>query len=549
MLFAHIVVFSQTPYNVVMNFTQDPKTQMAFNWFTNANNLCGQVTIIGGGITKTVTATCSQYAGSTIHKAIVTGLTPNTTYSFQIGSVNGTFKTAPIASAPFSFVYITDTQVQYDVMNYPSIVDFSTLRTNFNVVRAHYPNVSFWLHCGDFKWNGQDVVSDMSQWKRFFASASQSNQPNLFVQKPLVPVLGNHDDLSYVPQGKHFEKHFNVSSASFDFDGSTYTFTYGDAQFFVINSENCSGEKCKNSTYINNLKTWMKTTINDSTITWHIVCYHIPTYTSKINGVYYDPIANIFDELNIDIAFQGHTHIYDVIGPVKNKKLIQGTVASVVDVPKHNNENVSGKLGGIFNVQNGTLYFTNGTFGDEWMSPYLKNYSPNFALVTGRSGSYYNDTNGTYVNRPTYSNVSVASDKIIITTYEIVNGNSQVFDEITVVKRPCLPSSENPVSQTINGSVLWNTTQSISNNIVIPSGKTLTIKANVSTKDCSVIIVKSGGKFIIDGGTLDSISVCAESGSTCTIQNNGKVLLGEFNDVDIHLGATFDVLEGEILYK
>ena len=87
--------FSQNPnqpYNVVMNIYEDPTTKMAFNWFTNSSTGCGKVEIVVGETTnpgafanpfKSVNATCTE--NNTVHKALVTGLTPNTKYSFRVG--------------------------------------------------------------------------------------------------------------------------------------------------------------------------------------------------------------------------------------------------------------------------------------------------------------------------------------------------------------------------------------------------------------------------------------------------------------------------------
>ncbi|MDR2962299.1 MAG: metallophosphoesterase family protein, partial [Bacteroidales bacterium] len=459
MLLGSVVSFSQTPYNVVMNFTQDPTTQMAFNWFTAANSSCGQVMVIGGGITKIVSATCSQYSGATINKATVTGLTPNTTYSFQIGSVNGTFKTAPNNNLPFSFIYVADTQIDYFLMGKPlsEYSVFPMLQMNAQVLCADNQDTRFCLHGGDMVWEGRvwdgqkwelDFDSDIKQWYRFFAS-----QPDLFLKLPFAPVMGNHDKIF-----NNFKPHFNVNSAPFDTDGSTYTFIYGNTQFFAINSE-------KDITYINNLKKWMQDSVRaHPNITWRVVYCHTGIYSSYNTDSYLwsNNIAPLFDTLGIDIVFQGHTHIYDVIGPVRNKNYVQASVINVTKADTQYPENISGKLGGVFNVQKGTLYITNGTLGNTGTlvpksltstPPLPSHYLP---LMTGRWGQLYNS----------YSNVSVTSDKIIITTYEIVNGNSQMFDEITIVKRPCLPSVENPVSQTISSNTVWSIPQSISNNIV-----------------------------------------------------------------------------------
>jgi len=138
-------VFAQKPYNVVMNIPQDPKTQMAFNWFTGVGITGGEVQIMLNGNTITIPATCTQYPGYTVNKAVITGLSPNTTYSFHVGGVNnnwsdiGTFTTAKTNKDPFSFVYITDSQVG----------DSSMLRTNAKAAFTKYPDAKFWLHCGD----------------------------------------------------------------------------------------------------------------------------------------------------------------------------------------------------------------------------------------------------------------------------------------------------------------------------------------------------------------------------------------------------------------
>lgn len=70
----------------------------------------------------------------------------------------------------------------------------------------------------------------------------------------------------------------------------------------------------------------------------------------------------VFNELHIDVALQGHDHIYEVIGPVNNltKTLVDGAVEEVETVvPGGVRENMTGKQGGVFNVNEGTLYFLN----------------------------------------------------------------------------------------------------------------------------------------------------------------------------------------------
>jgi len=134
--------FAQTPYNIVMNLYGDTDTQMSFNWFCDAGVTNGKVEIIG---VKTVTATCTQYSGFTRNEAVVTGLLPNTTYSFKVCNNNtcsttGTFTTAKAKGNKdsFSFIYITDSQI-----------DENGLQNNADAAFQHYTNAKFWIHCGD----------------------------------------------------------------------------------------------------------------------------------------------------------------------------------------------------------------------------------------------------------------------------------------------------------------------------------------------------------------------------------------------------------------
>jgi hypothetical protein len=63
------------------------------------------------------------------------------------------------------------------------------------------------------------------------------------------------------------------------------------------------------------------------------------------------------------------------------------------------------------------------------------------------------------------------------------------------------------------------------------------------------VTIQSGGKIILSGGTIDNGNIIAQSGSELTINNNGKILLGSYDNLDIQLGAIFENMYGEILLK
>jgi hypothetical protein len=110
------------------------------------------------------------------------------------------------------------------------------------------------------------------------------------------------------------------------------------------------------------------------------------------------------------------------------------------------------------------------------------------------------------------------------------------------------PPNTNPMLN-ITTSQTWNTNRSISSNINIPSGVTLTITAKVTSLSCSIITIQNGGKLILSGGTIDDAYIVAKNNSEFTIQNNGKVLLGGYNQLDIQLCAIFNLTYGDVSLK
>jgi hypothetical protein len=126
-----------------------------------------------------------------------------------------------------------------------------------------------------------------------------------------------------------------------------------------------------------------------------------------------------------------------VIGPVKDKKLVQGAISNQTSVNPDKRENVTGFINGVYNVREGTLYFLNNSSGKKKYEPRTKEQMDSdetrlgvqnyFGLFTGRFGQ---------TGRPTFSNVNVTNDNIIIKTYEgNEEGNQSLFDEIKIVKK------------------------------------------------------------------------------------------------------------------
>ena len=451
---------STMPYNIVMNLNKDPKTKMAFNWFTNTGITGGQVQIVQGTASDstafnsplmTVNALCgvannlryclsgnnlSTLAGIadnstrsyTYNKALVSGLTTDTQYSYRVGkngawSDIGSFKTAKDAKDAFSFIYTTDHQAS-QVDN-----DFNICQLTTHAAKTMYPQANFWLNCGD-------IADDAAEWEfeQFFET-----QQDIFMNNPMVIVQGNHANDSTYHQ---FTNHFNTDSVSFDYKyptkaycpGSIYSFVYGDALFMALNFSDygVNNDYTHFKKYLDSTAFWMSNQVKaHPDVKWRIAFFHINMYTGAghYNNFDIDTIQNrmgpVFDSLKIDLALQGHDHIYEVIGPINNKNLVQHPFISPPTSASVSSDNINGKIGGTFNTFEGTLFFLNKNAGNKGYSPATmpSSYSN---LFTGRFGQ---------PGLPTYSYVTVATDSINISTYKVnTQGIASLYDAFKIVK-------------------------------------------------------------------------------------------------------------------
>jgi len=453
-----------TPYNITVNINGDPSHRMAFNWFTDAGITGGKVQIIkgsakdekkfrkphitveaeaipvdeinycikGNNLEKLAGIPDNTKKSYTAHKAIATRLRPGRTYSYRVGngtewSSTGTFRTAGRKEKEFSFIYTTDPQATTDA-------DFNISRITISTAFSMYPDVNFWLCCGDHV-NASGANNSEWEWEQFFET-----QQNILMNKPFAPVLGNHDK----SPNRNFTNHFNTAIPDFDrklstTPGSVYTFVYGNALFLALSFEDYS-----NPEFMEAQAKWMRGEVEKHPeVKWRIAFYHKTIYTGSVSHqddsdgiIVRNRMAPLFDSLKIDLALQGHDHVYEVIGPVKNKKLVPGSVTARQTVTADKRENVTGFLNGVFNVSEGTLYFLNNSAGKKKYEPRSREDMEKdeeklgvpgyFSLFTGRLGQ---------TGRPTFSHISVTDSKITITTYEVYdNGTASLFDRFEVVK-------------------------------------------------------------------------------------------------------------------
>jgi len=120
----------------------------------------------------------------------------------------------------------------------------------------------------------------------------------LSAKVPFYAALGNHDD----PTQRYY-KPFNMNGERF------YTFSKGDARFFVLDSNYMDQPQLK----------WLETELSRANDRWKIAYFHHPLYSSGgRHGSEADlrtQIEPLFIKYGVDIVFAGHEHFYERIKP------------------------------------------------------------------------------------------------------------------------------------------------------------------------------------------------------------------------------------------
>lgn len=464
------------PYDVVCNINGDPSTRMAFCWFTNGGVSEGDVQIVAGkatsdadfanpivvkatptttkplryavstsGLLKTTNLTSKSTFTYVSHKAIAENLQPNTTYSYRVGQSGywsniRTFTTSSGQADAFKFLVMSDSHIMDQ-----EYVD--NARWCAEAAVAHSSDAKFCLFPGDFVETGTSANSEW-EWECWF---EESMKPVLSAM-PLAPTDGNHDD----SENLNYTYHFNTDNAfnktakvKPQFDGITYSFVYGDALFLVYSHQDywrgSYSYSNGTSTYLStDVANWFRDQVRQHPDTkWRIAVVHKNLFCGsghqedEDGALFRATLLPVFKELNIDLALQGHDHTYEVIGPVDpvTKTVVPNSAQGVQVTAVNTNTNMTGLMGGTFNVDNGTLYYVGATCGRKRYYPYtreqmeanvakhkVQNY---FSLFTSRFGQ---------PGAPTYSEVSVNSDSIVVAAYTTdAEGNRALFNSITVV--------------------------------------------------------------------------------------------------------------------
>jgi hypothetical protein len=278
-----------------------------------------------------------------IHRFQLTGLDPNTSYSYRVGSGS------EFLSAEYSF----KTAKEFTGLKKLSFLVFGDAQDNgedgvfadlIQEIVTNQKDFDFVISTGDLPWNDRP-----GDWWTFFDKGRE-----LFARHVVMPVVGNHDTptVDSNRDNSSFVRYFALPNVSLD--RAYYQFKFAHADFFAMNSErpddfhvnpqlSCDSDNRSALTpsdfslRAGNRKTpsngvqycWLQKQllarqslrVPHAERNWTFAYWHIPPFNAGNRHAAQQSItrtvAGLFDS-TIDWHFGGHEHLYQRTKPLRD---------------------------------------------------------------------------------------------------------------------------------------------------------------------------------------------------------------------------------------
>lgn len=352
--------------------------------------------------------------GYSANEAVITGLEPSAEYIYRFGDGSGKwtdtyrFHTRPQDS--YNFLLMGDPQIGASGdLN----ADIAGWNDTLEKALEKFPHTSFIQSAGD----QVETRYLEEEYDAYFA-------PEVLRQIPTATTVGNHDNTI------HYEYHFNVPNqnpelGNYDQSGGNYYFTYGDALFINLNSNQTEAEQ-----HIRFMEETAAATAGQD-FKWKFVVLHHSIYSAAVHSRsdhvvgLREALVPVIDRLDIDAVLMGHDHSYVRTHQMREFEPIQ---------------NLKVEDGAAINPE-GTVYLTgNSSSGSKFYQMY-ETPEP-YAAVREQ------------LELPTFMNVDVTPSSLEFTTYrtdtmEVVDTYKLIKDESIQVVFPALEDAELALSSDI----------------------------------------------------------------------------------------------------
>lgn len=340
------------------------------------------------------------------HTAVLRNLEPGATYYFRVGdaerdwwSQTGTVTTAD-GGKDVTFLHLADPQAQNErqyVRAWQKVLSAATE-----------------LYDEDFIINTGDIVDhgdNARQWSWALDTGSEYLM-NTF----MMPATGNHEGMGTNATANYFVlPNLPEQDAS---KGVYYSFDYNNVHFAVLNTEDLDENEGLTDKQLN----WLRKDMQSSDAQWKFVMLHKAPYSQ---GSHYkdadvceirDQLKKLMPELDIDMVFQGHDHVYMRTGSLANNR------HTAYDKTYLNYK------GDIYRTQvlpEGTTYVISGTSG-------VKTYIQNDESKTDR---YFPRAEKILsVDAPMFSAVEIVDGVLYFNAYSVTDDGAESVDRFAIQK-------------------------------------------------------------------------------------------------------------------
>ena len=335
-----------------------------------ANSQSDWTTVSG---TSTLTSFSTTKNSARVNTVTITGLTPKTTYEFQVGngtdwSEIGTFRTSA-DSGETSFFVMGDTQMSG---NEAEDAGALTIMQNLSNILKN-KTVDFGLQTGDYVDNG----SNLAMWKEMQEAFS-----SCYPATDIIHTLGNHE--------YYGDAAGNIANNILQLPGRDYySVEYGNVYVAVFN----------NSADLKKACAWLIEDAAKSSCPWKVLAVHQSPYYTNVKGGserFHEAIPSAAEQAGINVVFSGHDHSYARTPMLKDGQTVE---------------------------KNGVTYFICGDLGE-------KSRDVNYAISSDFSYKYKSQD---YEGLMLY--VTATDSDMNITAYDSANGGS-IIDSVSL-SSPC----------------------------------------------------------------------------------------------------------------
>ncbi len=261
------------------------------------------------------------------HVVTITGLSPSTTYFYNVGTVTNGFQAGGTTNHFLVTAPTVGTATSFRAWVLGDSGDGGGDQTNvrnamLTETASNPPAPDLILHAGDMAYdNGTDAE---------FTSNHFTIYQDILRHTPLWPTLGNHEAVSVnTPMGigPYYEAHVLPTSAEAGGVSSGteayYSFNYANTHFIVLDSMD------SNRAPGSQMLTWLQADLSATTQEWVIAFFHHPPYTKgshdsdsnvdsggRLTDMRED-VLPILEAGGVDLVLGGHSHIYERSYPLR----------------------------------------------------------------------------------------------------------------------------------------------------------------------------------------------------------------------------------------